>query len=137
MAEHKSPPRNLPGQRRFSLRENEARGGHILQRHVGKTEEQLKQRLDDAPHLKIASSFRDEGTAERAISATLERNQAAIDDWLKRPSKQDLVLYHNGESSLGIALARGTAMARPSHAATIVLRTNPEGGFHVLTAYLE
>ncbi|MBL9003683.1 MAG: hypothetical protein JNJ46_05515 [Myxococcales bacterium] len=134
-AEHAQPPNKLPGPRRFSLRENEERGGHILQRHVGKTEEQLRQRLEDEPHLKTASSFRDEATAERAISTALERNQAAIEQWLKRPITALEILFKE-ETSLGIALDRGVSTARSSNIAQIVLKPDSGGRFYVLTSYL-
>ena len=137
VAEHKTPPRSLPGQRRFSLRENEARGGHILDRHVGKTEDQLKQRLADEPHVPVASSFRDESTAEQAISAALESNEAAIAKWLKTSKGPKLLVQHESASSLGMAVERGTAAARPSRSAQIVLVRDSVGGFYVLTAYLE
>lgn len=102
---------------------------------MGKTEAQLKQRMDESPHLKVASSFRDEHTAEQAVSTALEKNHAAIDQWLKRP-RDDLVIFHKGESSLGIAVDRGVPAARSGNVARIVLRPDPEGGFYVLTAYL-
>lgn len=136
IAEHKQPPKTLPRERRFSLHDNEERGGHILQKHVEKTEAQLKQRIEGAPRLKIASSFRDESTAEQAISATLDKNQELIEQWLKQPVGNDLVLHHQGASSLGIAMDRGAAAARPSNLARMVLRHHSDGGFYVLTAYL-
>ncbi|MBL9003135.1 MAG: hypothetical protein JNJ46_02750, partial [Myxococcales bacterium] len=135
-AEHAQPPNKLPGPRRFSLRENEERGGHILAKHVGKSEEQLRQRLMDEEHLKVASSFKDEHTAQHVVSAALEKNQAAIDDWLKRPLKP-LRLTHEGASELGIALNRDASTARPSNVARLVLQSDSQGGFYVLTAYLD
>ena len=136
VAEHTQPPSRLPGQRRFSLRENEQRGGHVLEKHVGKTEEQLKQRLDDQPRLEAVSTFRDAPTAEKAISAALDKNRVAIDEWLKAP-KEPLELLFEGTSSLGITLERGASSARFSSIARIILKPDTSGGFYVLTAYLK
>lgn len=135
IAEHKQPPAKLPGQRRFSIRENEERGGHILERHVGKTEEQLKQRLAEEPHIPVASSFRDESTAEQAIAAAVEKNEAVISQWLKRPMAP-LELQHKGDVGLGIAIDRSSATVRSSRVARVVLKPDARGGFYVLTAYL-
>lgn len=137
IAEHKPPPSKLPGQRRFSIRENEEQGGHILEKHVGKSQEQLKQRLAAEPHLKTASSFHDGGTAEQSIAAALDQNQGAIEQWLKRSSREKLPLKYKSQSSLGIALDHGEAVARTSDVAIIVLKPDSRGGFYVLTAYLE
>jgi hypothetical protein len=135
-AEHTTPARSPLGKRRFSIRENEARGGHVLSRHVGKSEEQLKQRLQDIPQLRIASSFHDEATAQQAISAALEKNEAVIAQWLKQPDKPFSLVYE-AASDVGIVVERSASSVRPSNVARIVLRPNPDGGFYVLTAYLE
>ena len=137
VAEHKTPPRGLPGQRRFSIRENEERGGHVLEKHVGKSEEQLKQRLADESHLKTASSFHDEGTAERTIATALDQNRSEIETWLKRAAGERLWLKHKSQSSLGITLDHGQSTARTSSIASIILKPDARGGFYVLTAYLE
>ena len=97
----------------------------------------LKQRLADEPHVPVASSFRDESTAEQAISAALESNEAAIAKWLKTSKGPKLLVQHESASSLGMAVERGTAAARPSRSAQIVLVRDSVGGFYVLTAYLE
>ena len=136
MAEHKSPPQHLPGQNRFSLRENEERGGHILERHVGKTEEQLKQRLADEPHLKAVSSFHDESIAEQAIGRGIEEHQPAIQNWLRQRGDDDLPIQHRSANSIGIVQERIDEAARPSGTARIILRKDNHGGFYVRTAYL-
>lgn len=125
------------GQRRFSIRENEERGGHILEKHVGMSQPELEQRLQQEPHLDIVSSFRDEATAERAISAALEQNKEEIERWLRRSSPEKLPLKHTSQSSLGITLERGENAVRASREATIILKTDSWEGYFVLTAYLD
>ncbi len=71
-------------------------GGHTLDRHVGKTDEQLAQRLRDQqsngptqawPHGKPgiagASAFPDYRRAEDLTEYNLNKNKAAIDAWIK------------------------------------------------------
>ncbi|MEV7671051.1 RNase A-like domain-containing protein [Streptomyces sp. NPDC088752] len=73
-------------------------GGHTLDRHVGKTDEQLAQRLRDQqsngptqawPHGKPgiagASAFPDYRRAEDLTEYNLTKNKAAIDAWIKGP----------------------------------------------------
>lgn len=49
------------------LAAHEARGGHLLQKHVGKTDKELIERLrtDPNPHITASSTFKDRATAER------------------------------------------------------------------------
>ena len=74
-------PSQVP--RRTFLQENEAKGGHILERHVGKTDEELLERLKREPHLSAASTFTDEETAEKVIKAAIAENQDLITKWLR------------------------------------------------------
>ncbi|MEU6522993.1 RNase A-like domain-containing protein [Streptomyces sp. NPDC046924] len=73
--------------------------GHTLDRHVGKTDEQLAQRLRDQqsnpnptatwpygkPYPKAASAFQDYRRAEELTEYNLNQNQAAIEAWIKGP----------------------------------------------------
>ncbi|GGR42093.1 RNase A-like domain-containing protein [Streptomyces roseolus] len=73
-------------------------GGHTLDRHVGKTDEQLAQRLRDQqangptqawpygkPGIGGASAFPTYRRAEELTEYNLNRNKAAIDAWIKGP----------------------------------------------------
>ncbi|GAA4541942.1 RNase A-like domain-containing protein [Streptomyces collinus] len=73
--------------------------GHTLDRHVGKTDEQLAQRLRDQqsnptptqawpygkPMPKAASAFPNYQRAEKLTEYNLNQNKAAIDAWIKGP----------------------------------------------------
>lgn len=73
--------------------------GHTLDRHVGKTDEQLAQRLRDQqsnptptqtwpygkPYPKAASAFPDYRRAEELTEYNLNQNKAAIEAWIKGP----------------------------------------------------
>ncbi|WP_157874721.1 RNase A-like domain-containing protein [Paraburkholderia atlantica] len=68
--------------------EHEARtlngtGGHTLLKHVGKDEAWLRQRLKDEPWIPAATSFKDQRTAERAISEVMMADADRIRLWAR------------------------------------------------------
>lgn len=69
---------------RYDLSRDEARGGHTLERHVGRSDDQLVDRLSREPGVSAASTYADRATAERVVEQTLARNRERIDSWLDR-----------------------------------------------------
>lgn len=59
---------------------------HVIERHVGRTDQQLGDRLAD-PRYSIVSSFTDLETAQRAVQATVDANESKIETWLDRPDR--------------------------------------------------
>ncbi|WP_328563761.1 RNase A-like domain-containing protein [Streptomyces coelicoflavus] len=72
--------------------------GHTLDKHVGKTDDQLAQRLRDQqtngptqawphgkPYPRAASSFPNQQRAEQLTEYNLNQNKAAIEAWIKGP----------------------------------------------------
>ena len=57
-------------------------GGHIWQRHVAKTNAELRSRLLSDPKITAASTFPDKATAHRAVSDLLRTERHSIDKWL-------------------------------------------------------
>src|SRR5262250_3410571 len=57
---------------------DEGAGGHILRKHVGRTDEQLLERLDRERNISGASTYTDRATAERALGAAIAQNQQRI-----------------------------------------------------------
>jgi len=125
-------------QRPGFLRDQEGPGkGHTIERHVGKTVVELRERLRRDPDIPAASSFYDLRTAERTIRSALERddNRFRIEAWIADPRRRPLVLEHRSFFSLGTIVDR-IGVARAGHRASIVLRKDEAGGFFVETAYL-
>ena len=52
---------------------DEAAGGHILQKHVGQTDAQLRERLERERHITGASTYTDRAAAEHAVGAAIAR----------------------------------------------------------------
>src|SRR5208283_172340 len=64
------------------LSQDEAAGGHILRKHVGRTDGQLQERLEHERHITGASTYTDRPTAERAVGAAIAQSQEKITRWL-------------------------------------------------------
>src|SRR3982750_1152674 len=63
---------------------DEGRGGHTLGRHVGRTDEQLRERLQHERNISAASTYTDRETAERAVTAAIESSQGKLQRWFGR-----------------------------------------------------
>src|SRR5579864_1442749 len=63
------------------LEAQERQGGHTLALHVGRSDQQLLDRLKQDKRLREESSFSDVATAESVVAKTLQRNRASIETW--------------------------------------------------------
>ncbi|MEG4801760.1 hypothetical protein QUB63_23235 [Microcoleus sp. ARI1-B5] len=117
---------------------HEAAGGHTLERHVGKTEAELAQRLAEDKRISAASSFSDRSVAEAAIGEAMSRNQSAIDSWVKKRGNAYTIKY-NANRIIGITLRRRASRATSASRLRIVLNRNAKlpPGYFILTAYPE
>jgi len=122
------------------LSQDESAGGHTLRKHVGRTDDQLRERLRHERNISAASTWTDRDTAERAVGTALERNHEKIDRWLRREGGHpNLVIDYDGDSShpIGRSLRRDADQPGPCAHATIVLRWVPPDNYYVLTSYPE
>lgn len=123
---------------RRDLRVDEERGGHTIARHVGRTDAQLRERLD-GESISAASTYTDLDTAERVVGMTLRRHAARVERWEAREGpRPNLVLPFAApdQPPIGRVLRRGAREAVEAYAAVVVLRWRPDGSF-VLTSYPE
>ena len=124
------------------LSHDEAAGGHILRKHVGQTDEQLRERLEQERHITGASTYTDRAAAEHAVGAAIAQSQGRIQNWLNRPGGHpNLVLDYDSETQIGRTLNRGDNQSRPCAHALVVLKydlkyTGPNE-YYVLTSYPE
>lgn len=117
------------------LMAHEAAGGHTLAKHVGKSEQFLRNRLATEPQIRGASTFYDRETAENAISGVLRANQRKVDRWLSGRRHQ-LELFDAGDRKLGILLLPGSGLPTEEGGIKVVLRRTPALGigFSIHTA---
>ncbi len=124
------PPRDLS--------QDEAAGGHVLRKHVGLTDDQLRERLDRERHISGASTYTDRATAEQVIGDAIAYNGERIQRWLGRPGgHSNLVLDYDADGPIGRTLNRGDSQPRPCSHAVVVLKYDPPSSYHVLTSYPE
>ena len=122
---------------RRDLSADEARGGHVLKRHVGRTDGDLRERLE-REHVSAASTYTDRATAERAVGAAIANNQGRIEKWFERGERRpNLVLDYSGTAPVGRVLNRGASEAIPCSHAVVVLKADGPRDFFVLTSYPE
>lgn len=123
----------------YDLGPDEAKGGHTLARHVGRTDAQLRERLDRERNISAASTYTDRAIAERTVARTLTREAARVSAWRARTgSRPNLALDYRGAAgeTLGRSIRRGRSASDPCMNAIVVLRWDGRNGF-VLTSYPE
>jgi Bacterial CdiA-CT RNAse A domain len=123
---------------RHDLDQDEARGGHTLARHVGRTDAQLRERLANEPNISTASTYATRALAERTVARTLRDNDNRVQTWSSRRGRRpNLALDYHGRRSevLGRCMRRGREAIDCSDA-VVVLRWD-DGSFYVLTTYPE
>jgi len=135
------PPRQpiervaLNANNRHDLSQDESRGGHTLQRHVGKTDAELRDRLQ-SEDVSAASTYTDRATAEMAVAAAIRENKDKISRWLERPGgHSNLVLDYDSNSPIGRSMRRGEQQSFPCSHAVAVLKFLNAGDYYVLTSY--
>ncbi|OOM11718.1 RNase A-like domain-containing protein [Clostridium saccharobutylicum] len=113
-------------------------GQHVLQRHVGKSDIDLLNRINN-PNNKItgASTFTDDLTANRVINRTItdKRNINKINNWLSSGKKVNLSLPYKGNNVIGRGVSKGSNVVNDMSNAKVILKNNGSGGYDILTAY--
>ncbi|MCC8351895.1 ribonuclease YeeF family protein [Bacillus sp. AF23] len=121
------------------LAAHEAKGGHLIERHVGKTDEELIERLrtDPNPHITASSTFKDRATAERIANSVLNdpKNIKKIENWIDDPKKPKLMLKYKGDGEIiGRSVSRNSELVENVTNAKIILKKDNNGNF-ILTGY--
>lgn len=121
------------------LSADEAHGGHTLRKHVGRTDQQLRERLADERNISAASTYTDRHTAETFIASCLDDNRVRVQQWLVRDRHPNFVLDCVGDPAwpIGRTLRRGQSQPEPCSNATLVLKWLPPTDYFVLTSYPE
>ncbi|PTA87237.1 hypothetical protein CWM66_27215 [Kosakonia sp. H7A] len=115
-------------------------GGHTLERHIGKTPEELFERLERRPTLTATSSFRNVREAEQLISKVIADNRNQIQMWVKHlppgmNAKMELESLFSGQT--GILVSRGSAQVTACYRVRVILRFEywHDKPYFVLTAF--
>jgi hypothetical protein len=128
---------NSPPEHDLSM--DERIGGHTLARHVGKTDEELIDRLRHEPQISSASTYTDRATAERVVGAALASGRRSFDAWRERTGRRpNFVLHYAANHVIGRSVSRGRVGSAPCEYALVVLHYDDRRHrFYVLTSYPE
>jgi hypothetical protein len=124
---------------RRDLSADEARGGHTLARHVGRSDADLRDRLRRESGISAASTYSDRPSAERVVAAAIAQQDARVQAWARRSgNRPNLAVDYRGRRGdvIGRSLRRGQATPVDCTDALVVLRWRGDG-FFVLTSYPE
>lgn len=116
------------------LTASEASGGHLLEKHVGRTFDDLAARLEAEPSRTAVSTFATMDEAAAAVGTTLQQHQSAIETWVSNGAEKKLVLttpFDGGE-----VLVRGTNEIVVGKSTLVVLQGDGSGNWYVLTGYM-
>ncbi len=120
------------------LSQDEAAGGHILRKHVGRTDDQLRERLEREREITGSSTYTDRATAERAVGAAIAESLGRIEHWLNRTGGHpNLVIDYDSPEPIGRTMNRGEDHAHPCSHALVVLKYAGPNDYYVLTSYPE
>ena len=123
---------------RYDLGRDEERGGHTLKKHVGRTDEELRERLRRERSISAASTWTDRETAEVTVAEALRVERGRIESWLRRGyPRANLALHYDAGRTIGRSFGRGDDQTVPCTSAVIVLRADGPDGYFVLTTYPE
>jgi hypothetical protein len=123
---------------RYDLQRDEARGGHTLSKHVGRTVEELRERLRRERNISAASTWTDRVTAEEVVAEGLRAEHWRVEYWMRRGyPRANLALHYDAGRVIGRSLRRREDQVADATQAVIVLRADVPDSFYVLTAYPE
>ena len=112
--------------------------GHAIEKHVGKSDQYLRQRLR-REDISAASTFNDMAEAESAIRSVLLKRGDLVQAWLNTERSYKKAFYNRMDKPIGRVLRRGWNAPRTGNQTRVVLiRDNDYAtGFYILTAYPE
>jgi hypothetical protein len=134
-----TPSRDSVGnQDRYDLARDEDRGGHTLKKHVGRTDDELRERLRRERNISAASTWTDRAAAEETVAAALRANRAKIDRWTDHGyPRTNLALHFDAGRNIGRSIEHGESTSVPCTSAVLVLKAGSPNDFFVLTTYPE
>ena len=128
---------------RIALIEHEAAagsrvGGHTIERHIAKTEAELRGRLAAQGRIRVASSFHSLEIAERSLYQGLRANRAEIVRWARTAPVGDTKPFeYIGKEVLGHGVVRASGQLVSMRGLRFVLKNEAFNGklYYILTAF--
>lgn len=117
------------------LGRHEARGGHTLKEHVGRTTGDLRARLRRNPGMDAASSFPNREIAEDAIAGVLTMNGRTLPHLLRGSGRGRIAVTQEFNRPVGTIVARDGTVSTTRRVTVVIVRDSSRLGYHVRTAY--
>jgi hypothetical protein len=117
--------------------EGPPKNGHTLERHVGKTDEELKERIR-RENVTAASTYYDKKTATKAVQESLRTHDQEISQWLNKSKRDRLVLYTHHSFAVGKSVLRSDMRVHEDvHDTVTVLAKDPSSSlkYKIITSY--
>jgi Bacterial CdiA-CT RNAse A domain len=123
---------------RYDLAQDEARGGHTLDKHVGRSDQELRERLDRERNISAASTWTNREVAEETVAQALRAEHNKIARWEERGYRRpNLALHFDAGRVIGRSMSHGDENSSPATQVVIVLKADGPDSFYVLTSYPE
>ena len=119
----------LPGSAGFA----DVLGGHIILKHVAKTDAELIARLAAETNIPAASTFVDAAQGEGAVNALIRANSAKVWEWIAGGPVRQLDLA--GAFSGGRCIVRGTTTPVAGTGMELYLTGSGGGAWHIITGF--
>ncbi|MEU0070774.1 RNase A-like domain-containing protein [Streptomyces sp. NPDC006332] len=118
------------------------KGAHTIERHVEKTDRELRARMRANKNITGSSSFLSESSAQSLTDRALLKEQPEVKRWLEKTTKKELELNVDfGQEPVGRSMSRedfirGTG-PHNVHRVFVLLRRDPDmpSGYRIHTAY--
>ncbi|MEW4285109.1 RNase A-like domain-containing lipoprotein [Priestia koreensis] len=116
--------------------EGPPKNGHTLEKHVGKSDQELTDRVQ-REHVTAASSYSDKDTATKAVEEALKVHEKDIENWLQS-NRDRLVLQTSHSFAVGKSVLRSDMRVHNElHNTLTVLAKDPtsERKYKIITSY--
>jgi len=107
-----------------------------MEKHVGRTNKQLLDRLKQEPNIPAASTFHDRTSAELAISSAINENKTKTNNFLKGSNNQ-LVIIQKPKEPIGTSIKKKTTTPVPGKEIYLIIRRdkNMPNGYRIHTGF--
>src|SRR6202049_1415081 len=110
---------------RYDLERDEARGGHTLDKHVGRSDQELRERLDRERNISAASTWTSREVAEETVGRALRAERDKIARWEERGyPRPNPALHFDAGRVIGRSMRHGDESSSPTPEEDIVLKAD-------------
>ncbi|MFF2852430.1 RNase A-like domain-containing protein [Streptomyces sp. NPDC058001] len=120
----------------------ESLGGHTIQKHVGKSDQHLRNRLKDEPDIPAASTYESFTEAKTYMDKVATKRKVGIETWLKSgtgKTKEFTADFPDAQIGRRISQEEARKSTKPHSVsdATIVIKRDPSApdGYIVITSF--